>query len=37
MLSRDNDYIMVGTKFPRLARKEAGARVKELKKLLMVL
>jgi transcription-repair coupling factor (superfamily II helicase) len=37
MLSRNNDYIMVGTKFPRLTRKEAGARLKEIKKLLMSL
>ncbi len=37
MLSRNNDYIMVGTKFPRLVRKEAGARLKEIKKLLMSL
>lgn len=37
MLSRNNDYIMVGTKFPRLTRKEAGARLKEIKKLLMAL
>jgi transcription-repair coupling factor (superfamily II helicase) len=37
MLSRNNDYIMVGTKFPRLTRKEAGARLREIKKLLMAL
>jgi transcription-repair coupling factor (superfamily II helicase) len=37
MLSRNNDYIMVGTKFPRLSKKEAGARLKEIKKLLMAL
>jgi transcription-repair coupling factor (superfamily II helicase) len=37
MLSRDTDYIMVGTKFPRLTKKEAGARLKEIKKLLMAL
>ena len=37
MLSRNNDYIMVGTKFPRLTKKEAGARLKEIKKLLMAL
>ena len=37
MLSRNNDYIMVGTKFPRLTKKDAGARLKEIKKLLMVL
>ena len=37
MLSRNNDFIMVGTKFPRLTRKDAGARLKEIKKLLMAL
>jgi transcription-repair coupling factor (superfamily II helicase) len=37
MLSRDDDYIMVGTKFPRLTKKEPAARLKEIKKLLMVL
>ena len=37
MLSRNNDFIMVGTKFPRLTKKETGARLKEIKKLLMAL
>jgi len=37
MLTRNNDYIMVGSKFPRLMKKEAGARVKEIKKLLLAL
>jgi transcription-repair coupling factor (superfamily II helicase) len=37
MLTRNNDYIMVGTKFPRLTKKEAGARLKEIKKLLAAL
>jgi transcription-repair coupling factor (superfamily II helicase) len=37
ILSRNNDYIMVGTKFPRLTKKEAGARLREIKKLLMAL
>jgi transcription-repair coupling factor (superfamily II helicase) len=37
MLSRNNDYIMAGTKFPRLTKKEAAARLKEIKKLLTVL
>ena len=37
MLSRNNDYIMVGTKFPRLTKKEAGARLREIKKLLMAI
>ena len=37
MLTRNNDYIMVGTKFPRLTRKEASARLKEIRKLLLAL
>lgn len=37
MLSRNADYIMVGTKFPRLTKKEPGARLREIKKLLMAL
>jgi transcription-repair coupling factor (superfamily II helicase) len=37
MLTRNGDYIMVGSKFPRLTKKEAGPRLKEIKKLLMVL
>ena len=37
MLTRNHDYIMVGSKFPRLMRKEAGARLKEIKKLLLAL
>jgi transcription-repair coupling factor (superfamily II helicase) len=37
MLSRNNDYIMVGSKFPRLTKKEPGARLREIKKLLMAL
>ena len=37
MLTRGNDYIMIGGKFPRLARKEAGARLREIKKLLLAL
>ena len=37
MLERNNDYIMVGTKFPRLTKKEASARLKEIRKLLMAL
>ena len=31
MLTRNNDYIMVGSKFPRLTKKQAGARLKEIK------
>ncbi len=37
MLTRNNDYIMVGSKFPRLIRKQAGARLKEIKQLLTAL
>jgi transcription-repair coupling factor (superfamily II helicase) len=37
MLTRNNDYIMVGAKFPRLTKKEASARLKEIKRLLLVL
>jgi transcription-repair coupling factor (superfamily II helicase) len=37
MLTRNNDFIMVGSKFPRLTKKQAPARVKEIKKLLVAL
>jgi transcription-repair coupling factor (superfamily II helicase) len=37
MLARNNDYIMVGSKFPRLTKKQAAARLKEIKQLLTVL
>ena len=37
MLTRNGDYLMAGTKFPRLQKKEATARIKEIKKLLGVL
>ncbi len=37
MLRRNNDFIMAGTKFPRLTKKQAAARLKEIKKLLSVL
>ena len=37
MLTRNNDYVMVGSKFPRLIRKQAGARLKEIKQLLTAL
>ncbi len=37
MLSRRGDYIMAGTKFPRLAKKEPSARLKEIKKVLLAL
>ena len=35
MLTRHGDFIMLGGKFPRLAKKQAGARLKEIKKLLL--
>jgi len=37
MLTRNNDYVMVGTKFPRLTKQTAQARLKEIKKLLLAL
>jgi transcription-repair coupling factor (superfamily II helicase) len=37
MLTRNNDFIMVGGKFPRLTKTTAGARLKEIKKLLLAL
>jgi len=37
MLTRNNDYIMVGSKFPRLTKKEAPSRLKEMRKLLLAL
>jgi transcription-repair coupling factor (superfamily II helicase) len=37
MLTRNNDYIMVGSKFPRLSKPDAAGRLKEIRKLLMSL
>jgi transcription-repair coupling factor (superfamily II helicase) len=37
MLKRNKDYIMLGGKFPRLTKKTAAARLKEIKKLLLAL
>jgi transcription-repair coupling factor (superfamily II helicase) len=37
MLTRNNDYVMVGSKFPRLTGQDAAARLKEIKKLLLAL
>jgi transcription-repair coupling factor (superfamily II helicase) len=37
MLTRNNDYVMGGSKFPRLTKKQAGARLKEIRQLLTVL
>jgi len=36
MLTRDNDYVMAGGRFPRLTKKEPSARLKEIRKLLML-
>ncbi len=37
MLTRHGDFITLGGKFPRLARKDAKARLKEIKKLLLAI
>ena len=37
MLTRNNDYLTVGGKFPRLTKKEPKARLKEIKRLLLAL
>ncbi len=37
MLTRQDDFIMLGGKFPRLTKKQAGARLKEIKKLLLAI
>ena len=37
LLTRNNDYIMIGSKFPRLTKSEPAARLKEIRKLLMAL
>ncbi|HEV2453821.1 MAG TPA: TRCF domain-containing protein, partial [Verrucomicrobiae bacterium] len=37
MLTRQNDFITLGGKFPRLTKKEAKGRLKEIKKLLLAL
>jgi len=37
MLTRNNDYVMIGSKFPRLSKKGGPARLKEIKKLLLAL
>jgi transcription-repair coupling factor (superfamily II helicase) len=34
ILTRNNDYIMEGSKFPRLTKKQAGARLKEIAQML---
>ena len=37
MITRNNDFIMLGGKFPRLTKKAASAKVNEIKKLLMAI
>jgi transcription-repair coupling factor (superfamily II helicase) len=37
MLTRNNDYIMLGGKFPRLTKPDATGRLKEIKKLLLAI
>ena len=37
MLTRNGDYVMIGSKFPRLTKKDAPARLKEIRKLLLAL
>jgi hypothetical protein len=37
MLTRRGDFITLGGKFPRLTKQRAGARLKEIKKLLLAI
>jgi len=37
MLTRNNDFVMIGSKFPRLIKTAASARLNEIKKLLLAL
>jgi transcription-repair coupling factor (superfamily II helicase) len=37
MLTRNNDYLTLSGKFPRLTKKDAGARLKEIRRLLLAL
>jgi transcription-repair coupling factor (superfamily II helicase) len=37
MLTRNNDYVMIGSKFPRLTKTTPGGRLGEIKKLLLAL
>ena len=37
MLTRNGDYIMVGSRFPRLSKKQPPARLKEIRKFLLAL
>jgi hypothetical protein len=36
-ITRHNDFITLGGKFPRLTKKEARARLKEIKRLLLAI
>ncbi len=36
-VTRNNDFIMIGGKFPRLTKKDAKARIKEIKRLLLAI
>jgi transcription-repair coupling factor (superfamily II helicase) len=37
MLTRSGDYVQIGGRFPRLTRKSAAARLKEIRSLLLAL
>jgi transcription-repair coupling factor (superfamily II helicase) len=37
MLTRNGDFVTLGGKFPRLTKKEAKARLKEIKRLLLAI
>ena len=37
MLTRNNDYLMIGSKFPCLTREKPAARLNEIKRLLLAL
>jgi len=37
MLTRHDDFITIGGKFPRLTKKDAKARLKEIKRLLLAI
>ena len=37
MLTRNNDFITLGGKFPRLTKRDARGRIQEIKKLLLAL
>ena len=37
MLTRNGDFITFGGKFPRLTKRDAGGRLKEIKRLLLAI